>query len=172
MAANDIRSAYTRFTNTFLVNLLIAAIFPLFLTIFGDPADSLLAFLGGFVVLSLFNRHYVVVSTWSLIFIGYLVWQIILSNINIAWLVLQPRPQLDPGIFAVPLRVRTGIEITMLASAISLTPGTLTIELQHNNGMPVLYIHAIQIRNPDHMRATVRDGFESIILRISNGVTS
>ena len=50
----------------------------------------------------------------------YLLWEILLSNISLAWLVIQPKPKLDPGIIGVPLRLNSGLEITMLASAITL----------------------------------------------------
>lgn len=173
MAVSEIRRAQTRTVNLLLINVLIAVIAPLFITIFGGMLDYLLAFAVGFIVLAVIDRRYAVAILWTIIFFLYLLWEILLSNISLAWLVIQPKPDLDPGIIAVPLRVRTGLEITMLASAITLTPGTLTVELQRGEqGEPILYVHSLRIKNPEQMRASIRDGFEAMILRISSGVST
>lgn len=173
MEVNEVRSAQARIFNLLLLNVLIAVVLPLFITVFGGPVDYLLAFTVGFIVLTIADRRYFVATAWSLIFVTYLLWEILLSNISLAWLVLQPQPDLDPGIISVPLRVRTGLEITVLASAITLTPGTLSVELRRNEqGEPVLYVHSLQIKNPEQIRATIRNGFEAMILRISSGVVA
>jgi multicomponent Na+:H+ antiporter subunit E len=108
-----------------------------------------------------------------LIFLIYLVKEIIVSNVAMAWLIIQPIPKLDPGIIAVPLTISTALEITVLSLAISVTPGTLVVELgQDPIGCYVLYVHSLNVDDPDKFRATIKNGFERMILQISRGATS
>ncbi|MDI9548708.1 MAG: Na+/H+ antiporter subunit E [Chloroflexota bacterium] len=153
-----------------LINLLIAASGPWFIRIFGNFWDHAVFYVLGALVLALFDRSYGRVHLWGAYFIAFLVFQIILSSINIAWLVIQPRLKLDPGIVAVPLTVSTGLEITMLASAITLTPGTLSVDLGYNDkGQQVLFVHNLTVGDPDEFRNSIHEGFERLILRTTRG---
>jgi multicomponent Na+:H+ antiporter subunit E len=154
----------------FLLNLLAAVMLPEFLTVFGGMWDHLLAFIVAYVVLGIFDRGYLRALFWGVIFLLYLFWEILLSNISLAWLVIQPRPKLDPGIIGVPLRLTSGLEITMLASAITLTPGTLSVDLGKDEvGNAMLFVHNLKVNDPAEYRQSVHDGFERMILRITRG---
>jgi multicomponent Na+:H+ antiporter subunit E len=116
------------------------------------------------------DRSYLRAVFWGVVFILYLLWEIVLSNINIAWLVIQPRPKLDPGIIGVPLRLTSGLEITMLASAITLTPGTISVDLASDEtGNRILFVHNLQVGDPEAYRESVHSGFERMILRVTRG---
>ncbi len=107
---------------------------------------------------------------WGSIFLLYLLWEIMLSNISLAWLVIQPKPKLDPGIIGVPLRLSSGLEITMLASAITLTPGTISVDLgTDDEGNNILFVHNLTVEDPEAYRQSVHQGFERMILRITRG---
>lgn len=159
-----------RFLRLFLINLLAAVVAPWFFELFGGMADHLLAFLVSYIVLGLIDRDYLRAIFWGAVFLLYLLWQIVLSNINIAWLVIQPRPKLDPGIVAVPLTISSGLEITMLASSITLTPGTISVDLgTDDKGNRALFVHNLKVQDPEAYRASVHRGFERLILRITRG---
>ncbi len=97
-------------------------------------------------------------------FVGYFLWELVLANIRIAHDVLTPRHHMKPGIVAVPLDARTDAEITLLANFITLTPGTLSLDVSEDRKL--LYIHAMYIDNddPDALRASVKQGFERRLL--------
>jgi len=154
----------------FVLNLLIAAAGPWFFRIFDNYWDHALYYLIGAVVLGLLNRSFGRVSLWGSAYAVYLIWQIILSTIQIAWLVIQPRLKLDPGIIAVPLAVATDLEITLLASSITLTPGTISVDLGHDpSGQQVLFVHNLMVGDPEAFRRSIYEGFERRILRITRG---
>lgn len=69
--------------------------------------------------------------------------------------VLAPSPdRLRSGIVAVPLRHRSDLVATVVADAISLTPGTLTVDTR---GAPsVLYVHVLGLADPEEIRDDVR----------------
>jgi multicomponent Na+:H+ antiporter subunit E len=154
----------------FLINLLAAYVAPRFFDIFGGAWDHIIAFVAFYIVLGIIDRKYLRAFFWSVVFIAYLLWEIVLSNISIAWLVIQPKPKLDPGIIGVPLHLSTGLEITMLASAITLTPGTLSVDLgKDEEGNDILFVHNLQVSDPKAYRESVHQGFERMIMRITRG---
>jgi multicomponent Na+:H+ antiporter subunit E len=125
------------------------------------------------LVLSIIDWRYGQGLFWSLIFLVYLVKEIIVSNIALAWLIIQPKPKVDPGIIAIPLTVTTGLEVTILSLAIAVTPGTMVVELgRDQNGRYELYVHAINVGDPGQFRASIKEGFERMILRVSRGATT
>jgi multicomponent Na+:H+ antiporter subunit E len=90
------------------------------------------------------------------------VWELVLSGYRVARLVLTPRMQLQPGIFAYRLKVDRNFEITLLANMITLTPGTLSVDVSADR--KTLYVHAIDCSDPDRTRRDIADGFERKIL--------
>lgn len=69
------------------------------------------------------------------------------SALQVALYTIQPTPQIRPAIIEYPLDVKTGREITALANLISLTPGTLSLDVAPDCGC--LYIHAISVETED-----------------------
>ncbi len=89
-------------------------------------------------------------------------YELVLSAWRVAVLVLQPRMDLKPGIFAYPLKVDRDFEITLLANLITLTPGTLSVDVSEDRRF--LYVHAIDCSDPDQTRFDIATGFERKIL--------
>lgn len=81
-----------------------------------------------------------------------------LSAWRVAVLVASPRMKARPGIFALPLDIEKDLEITMLANMITLTPGTLSIDVSDDR--KTLYVHAIDASDPDATRDDIKGGFE------------
>lgn len=158
-----------RFLFLLLVNVALAALWPIFL-----PAQGAIDYLYGLVVgalaLSVYERRYGRRILWFWGFVFFVLWEMIVSNVKLVWLIMQRQPRLAPGIVAIPLRVTTGLEITILASVITLTPGTLSIDLgQNDEGDPVLYVHTIQLIDPDAFRREIQDNFERRLLLVTRG---
>lgn len=89
-------------------------------------------------------------------------YELVLSAVKVAVMVLSPNMNLKPGIFAYPLRVDRDFEITILANLITLTPGTLSVDVSDDRR--ILYVHAIDASDPDGARRDIAEGFERKIM--------
>jgi len=72
------------------------------------------------------------------------------SAIDVAGRVLSPNLPINPGIVKVRTRLQSGIGRIILANSITLTPGTMTVEIKED----YLYIHWIDIKTDDIESAT------------------
>lgn len=97
-------------------------------------------------------------------FVLYVLWELVLANIKVARLVLTPRERLRPGIVAVPLDLRTDAQITTLANLITLTPGTLSLDVSHDRR--VLYVHSIEVADRESFRRETKQGFERAVKEV------
>jgi len=70
----------------------------------------------------------------------------------------------SPAIVAVPLSVKTDLQITLLANLITLTPGTLSIDVSEDKKF--LFVHLMYGANPDKAIAEIKSGFEKKILEV------
>ncbi|MBS9719861.1 Na+/H+ antiporter subunit E [Tianweitania sp. BSSL-BM11] len=90
----------------------------------------------------------------------------VVELIKSAWrvlvLVTKPRMDVKPGIIVYPLRVQSDFQIALLANLITLTPGTLTVDVTDDRSR--LIIHALDAVDPDAVRADIEQGFERLIL--------
>ena len=90
--------------------------------------------------------------------------ELILSALKVAWLAVQPRINIRPAIIAYPLTVTTDAQITLLANMITLTPGTLSVDVSADRR--TLYIHAIDIASKEALIGDIAAGFETKILGV------
>lgn len=67
--------------------------------------------------------------------------QVIVANLSVLRYVCLPLSYLNPGIVALSIDLRTNFEIVLLANMITLTPGTLTVEISPEGN--ILYIHML-----------------------------
>ncbi|OJF95869.1 Na+/H+ antiporter subunit E [Pararhizobium antarcticum] len=84
--------------------------------------------------------------------------ELALSAIKVAVLVVQPKMRLKPGIFAFPLSLTRDFEITLLANLITLTPGTLSVDVSADRRL--LYVHALDCSDPAAAKRDIANGFE------------
>jgi multicomponent Na+:H+ antiporter subunit E len=117
--------------NVFYVNLLLAV---LWAALHADLSVTTtgVGFLFGFLLLSVIHRGYGAAVLGAVGFLIFLVKAIILSSIQVAGYVIAPKLKLDQGIVAIPLAAHTDLEIALLASAITLTPGTISVDVGHD----------------------------------------
>lgn len=76
-------------------------------------------------------------------FAGYFLGDLVLSSLQVARVVLTPRRALRQAVVAVPVRGASDALLTLLANAISLTPGTLTLEVDRPRS--TLYVHVLDV---------------------------
>lgn len=87
-------------------------------------------------------------------FVVYFAYKLVESSVVVARTVVRPRHRIRTGIVAVPLRGCSDAVVTLVADAISLTPGTLTLEVRRD---PLtLYVHALDVRDVSQVQRDVR----------------
>lgn len=87
-----------------------------------------------------------------------LLWDIAVANLTVARLVLGRNKHLSPSFVAVPLDMRDELPITILASTISLTPGTLSADVSKDRDW--LYIHALDVKDEAELIAEIKQRYE------------
>jgi multicomponent Na+:H+ antiporter subunit E len=80
-------------------------------------------------------------------YLPWLLWQIILCNLEIAYLVLSPKLKVDPQLVYFKPDLKTELGIVTLAHSITLTPGTVTVEANREE----FVIHAIWQKSAEGM---------------------
>jgi multicomponent Na+:H+ antiporter subunit E len=95
-------------------------------------------------------------------FIGWLVYQIILANIQVARIVINPKMPLRPGIVRFKSKLIGDVAQTTLANSITLTPGTMTLDIVGGD----YYIHCLAIKDEEKLLEEER-GFERHVERLS-----
>lgn len=86
------------------------------------------------------------------------------ANLQVAWIVIQPRLPIRPGILALRTRHRSEVGVTLLANSITLTPGTLTMDIGPTGD--ILYIHVLDIAHPEEAREAIRRDLEQYTLGV------
>lgn len=89
---------------------------------------------------------------------------ILIANVQVAILVLGPIRKLQPGFIAVPLDVNSDVGITVLASTVSLTPGTVSVEVSEDKQW--LYVHALHLDNEQALIDEIKQRYERPIKEI------
>ena len=105
-----------------------------------------------------------VIALFKLLFL--FLYKLILSNIDMIKIVLSPKMNIEPGIIAIPTKLRTDWEVTLLANLISLTPGTLTMNFSENGR--TLYVHSIHVPDKDAAIDEIRQSFERAIMEVTH----
>ncbi|MBA1146528.1 Na+/H+ antiporter subunit E [Ectothiorhodospiraceae bacterium WFHF3C12] len=86
-------------------------------------------------------------------------WDILVANLTVAWIVLtRPADRLRPQFLAIPLDIRDPYATVALASIITLTPGTVSVQLDPDAG--VLHVHALDCPDPEDAIAGIKRRYE------------
>lgn len=116
--------------------------------------------IASFLVAFLFHdvlpkEHHVFVSPirvfWFLVYVPVFLYYVIRANLDVVYRALHPAMPIRPGIVKVRTHLKTDSAITALANSITLTPGTLTVDLTDDG---VLYVHWINVQTDDTEQAT------------------
>ncbi|MCK7527241.1 MAG: Na+/H+ antiporter subunit E [Ignavibacteriales bacterium] len=101
-----------------------------------------------------------------IIYIFRFFWEMIKANFEVAYLVIHPMLPIKPGIVKIKTKLTKDSAITVLANSITLTPGTLTVDI--NEDKKELYIHWIKVKSTDINEATKEIGekFEKTLTEV------
>ncbi len=97
-------------------------------------------------------------------FVAVVLYDILVANVAVAWLILRGPRQLHPAFVAIPLRLRSELGISLLANTISLTPGTVSAWLSPDRR--TLVVQGLNVRDPDDLVATIQRLYEAPLLEI------
>ncbi len=89
---------------------------------------------------------------WALYYIPVFLWECIKANIDVAYRVSHPDIPIMPGIVRIKTGLKSDVALTFLANSITLTPGTMCVDIDKDKG--ILYIHWIYVKDRDIEQAT------------------
>lgn len=89
---------------------------------------------------------------------------ILLANIEVAWWIVGPIKNLKPGFVAIPISIESELGITVLASTVSLTPGTVSMEISKDKCW--LYVHSLHLEDEAELIHLVKTRYEAPIKEI------
>jgi len=115
------------------------------------------------------KEHHVFVSPirvfWFLVYVPVFFYYVIRANVDVVYRALHPAMPIKPGIVKIKTNLKTDSAITALANSITLTPGTLTVDLTDDG---YLYVHWINVKSDDVEEATrcIAQRFEYFLHKI------
>lgn len=89
---------------------------------------------------------------------------IVIANMQVAVLILGPLKKMQPGFVAVPLDIKGNLPITLLASTVSLTPGTVSCDVSEDHCW--LYVHALNLVNEQELIDSIKTRYEAPLKEI------
>ena len=115
------------------------------------------------------KEHHVFISPlrifWFLVYVPVFFYYVFKANLDVVYRALHPKMPIKPGIVKIKTTLKTESGITALANSITLTPGTLTVDLTDDG---FLYIHWINVKSDDIEQATkhIAQRFEWFLKKI------
>ena len=115
------------------------------------------------------REHHVFISPvrffWLLVYLPIYSYYVIMANFDVVYRALHPKMPINPGIVKIKTNLKTDSAITALANSITLTPGTMTVDVTDDG---FLYIHWINVKSEDVEEATriISQQFEWFIKKI------
>jgi multicomponent Na+:H+ antiporter subunit E len=102
---------------------------------------------------------------WLIVYVPMFSWYVILANLDVLYRVIHPDMPIRPGIVKVKTTLTNPAGRAMLANSITLTPGTMTVDITDDG---YLYIHWINVKSEDIEEATrhIVSKFEGVLRRI------
>ncbi|MCH6235642.1 Na+/H+ antiporter subunit E [Cognataquiflexum rubidum] len=152
----------------FLSNLILAIIWVLATGTLTEE-NFLFGFIIGFVILGVITykkeeRKYFTIIPKLFGFMIFLLWEITKANFQSARESFYPKSRLVPAIVKVPLDAKTDLEISFLANIISLTPGTLIMDV--SNDKKVIYVHVMHLLDKEEFIKETKRKFEKPLLEL------
>jgi len=125
----------------FLFWILLSGLFDAFHLISGVICCGIVAFISHDLLVKGKDKKILAKSVRLLLYIPWELWQIVLANIDVAYRVLHPKMPIDPGVIEFETSLRSDFALVTLANSITLTPGTITILVEPEQGK--FLVHAI-----------------------------
>ncbi|MBB3869268.1 Na+/H+ antiporter subunit E [Parageobacillus toebii NBRC 107807] len=152
-----------------LLNVLLAFVW-MFLSASFNASTFIVGYILGLLIIFMLRRYFhsrfyvipfLVICKLILIFLK----ELLLSNIAVLKVILAPSMNIQPCIFALPLEVKKDWGITVLSNLITLTPGTLVVDVSEDRN--TLYVHALDAPNVEETIKQIKESFEKTILEVS-----
>jgi multicomponent Na+:H+ antiporter subunit E len=146
-----------------LLNVLLAIIWSALSGSF-EPLNLLFGFILGYLVLWMINRKTQAkryfqqvprILELAFFFLG----DLVRANFRMAAIILSPRMKLRPAVVAVPLILKSETAIILLTNMITLTPGTLSLDISTDRRM--IYIHTVYLDDPRQFSQQLIEGYEN-----------
>jgi multicomponent Na+:H+ antiporter subunit E len=90
--------------------------------------------------------------------------ELLRANVRVAHDAVTPTHYMRPAMIAIPLDAETDFEILLLANLMTMTPGTVSVDISSDRR--VLYLHAMYVEDVEAIRAEIKDQFERRVLRL------
>lgn len=154
--------------NLFFLNVFLALVWALLQGAL-RAENVALGFVLGYAIIGLSHRtmgssRYTLKVVQVLRLIAFVAWEIFTASLALAWLVVQPRLRLRPAVVAVELAVETDVEIVMLANLITLSPGTLSMDISADR--KTLFVHTIDLDDAEAFCRKIKNGLERQVLEV------
>lgn len=151
-----------------LLNFFIAIVW-MFMTTSLTVRTFIIGYLIGMLIIFIMRRYFkekfYLVRVWAVIKLTLIFMrELMMSNISVLRIVLQPKMDIKPCIFAYPIELQHNWEITLLSSLITLTPGTLVVHISDDQS--TLYIHALDVDNMEEEIHSIKHSFEKAIKEV------
>lgn len=150
--------------SVFLLNLLLAVAWAALIgqfTLGGLAVGFALGFVALWVIRPLFDDHgggyFSKVYRWAKLLVLFH-YELIVSSVSVAWDVLTPRHRARPGIITIPLKAKGEAEVLLVTNLISLTPGTLSLDVTEDCN--TLVVHAMFADDSAQIAAQIENGME------------
>ena len=151
------------------INIILAFVWATVTASFTVP-NLFIGFVLGYLILLftrpvIYNYDYIGHVGRAIWLVLYFFYDLFVSSIRVAIDVVKPSLNMRSAVVYIPLDVKTDVEITMFANMISLTPGTLSLDVSDDRTK--LYIHAMYVdTDVDAIRDEYKQGLETRILRV------
>lgn len=155
--------------NMFILNIALAIIWA---ALWGSPTLLMVAtgYVLGFMTLWFaapvfgLNNAYFLRSWRILRLIMFFLYELVMSSLRVAYDVLTPNDYSTPAILDMPLDVNSDFEILLVTNLISLTPGTLSLDVSADR--KTLTFHAMYAEDPDAVIAELKNGMERLVREV------
>jgi multicomponent Na+:H+ antiporter subunit E len=97
-----------------------------------------------------------------LVFIAFYLRELVHASLRVAYDALTPTHHMRPAMLAIPLDAKTDLEILLLSNLISMTPGSVSIDVSTDRR--VLYVHAMYASDPESVRRNIKSTLECRVL--------
>ncbi|MFO7558507.1 MAG: Na+/H+ antiporter subunit E [Desulfobacterales bacterium] len=155
-------------SNLFVLNLFLALGFSVMIEqvdISGLTAGFVIGYLSLWVTQPLYGPNGYFLRVIKLVRLAAsFVWLLLVSNIRVLWDIITPTDISKPAVIGVPLDAKTDFEIMLLANMVSLTPGSLTLNVSEDRTM--LYVHVMFLDDIEATRREIKEKIEKRLLEI------
>jgi multicomponent Na+:H+ antiporter subunit E len=153
--------------NLFVWNVLLAVVWAATTEEF-SAANLAIGFVLGYILLfilrNVLEQSKYFIDVYDLIALAvFFVVELILANIRMAYYTVMPLNRMRPAVIAVPIEPMNETELTVLSNLITLTPGTLTLDISDDRR--TMYIHVMRLYDLEQTKRDIKRGFEQRILK-------